>query len=63
MRSIKIDTNDGASIQPLVVLFVALPPGVEDLHGKANERNSPFLVNEDNALGLGDRKRRYCDGR
>jgi hypothetical protein len=63
LRSIKIDTNDGASIQPLVVLFVALPPGVGDLHGKADERNSPFLVDEDNALGLGDSRRRHCDGR
>jgi hypothetical protein len=63
LRSVKIDTNDGASIQPLVVLFVALPPGVGDLYGKADERNSPLLVNEDNALGLGDRRRRHCNGR
>jgi hypothetical protein len=63
LRSVKIDTNNGAGIQPLIVLVVALPPGVGDLHGKATERNSPFLINEDNALGLGDSRRRYCDGR
>ena len=54
LRSIKIDTNDGASIQPLIVLFVALPLEDGDLHRKANESNCPFLVYEDDALALGD---------
>jgi hypothetical protein len=58
-RSVKIYTNDGAGIQYLVVLFMGRS---WDLHGKADESRCPFLVNEDNALGLGGR-RRLRDGR
>jgi hypothetical protein len=36
LRSVEIDTNNGAGIHPLAVLLVALPPGVGDLHGKAS---------------------------
>jgi len=43
-RSVEIYTDDGAGIHCLVVLFVALPPGVGDLHGKADESRHPFLI-------------------
>jgi hypothetical protein len=61
-RSIEIDTDNGAGIHCLVVLFVSLPPGVVDLHGKADKSRRPFLINEDEALGLGGR-RRHRNGR
>ena len=61
LRSIKIYADNGANIQRLVVLIVAIPPGVGDLHGKANESRCPLLINKDNALVLGDR-RRHRDG-
>jgi hypothetical protein len=52
----------GFGIQLLIVLFVDLPPAVWDLHRKTNETTCPFLVSEDNALALGDR-RGHQDGR
>jgi len=61
-RSVEIDSNNGAGIHCLVILFLSLPPGVGDLHGKADESRRPFLINEDEALGLGGR-RRHRDGR
>jgi hypothetical protein len=61
MRSVEIYPNDGAGIQPLTVFFVALPSGVGDLHGKAYESTGPLLVNEDEALALGDRRRHHYD--
>jgi hypothetical protein len=60
-RRIEIYTDDGAGIHCLVVLFVAFPLGVGDLHGKADESRRPFLVNEDDVLGLG--RRRHHNGR
>jgi hypothetical protein len=59
---IEINANDGASIQYHVVPFVPLPPGLEDLHGKANQSAHPFLVYQDNTLGQQDR-RRHRNGR
>jgi hypothetical protein len=68
LRSIKTYADDGANIQRLVVLIVAIPPGVGDLPGKADESRCPLLVNKDNMLALGDRRRHrdgadqnYCD--
>lgn len=50
---IEIDTNDGASVEGVVVPPVALPPGVSrHQHGMANKGSSPFLVNKNNVLAL-----------
>jgi len=46
----------------MVLAFIVLPPGVGDLHGNADESRHPFLVDEVDELGLGDR-RRHRDGR
>ncbi len=62
LRSVKIYPNNGArSTQPLTILFVALPPGVGDLHGKSKESTGPLLVNEEEALALDDRRRHHND--
>ena len=60
--SVEIYTDDGAGIHCLIILVIALPPGVGDLHGKADESRCPFLINEEDVLGLGGR-RRHCNGR
>jgi len=62
VRLIKINTHNSAWIEGVVILFVALPPGVEHHNGKADERSSPFLFNEDDVLALGG-GRSHCDGR
>ena len=52
-----------ASIHRLVILFLVLPQGVGDLHGKADENSCSFLVDEDDALGLLGGWRRHRNGR
>jgi hypothetical protein len=59
---IKIDAKNGAGIQPHVVPFVPLSPGIGDRHGKANQSACPFLFYQDGMLGQGD-WRRHHNGR
>ena len=62
VRLIKINPHDSAGIEGVVILTVAVPPGVGHHHGKADERSSPFLVDKDYVLALGG-GRSHRDGR
>jgi hypothetical protein len=62
VRLIKINPHDSAEIEGVVILPVAIPPGVGHHHGKADEPSSPVLVHKDNVLALGG-GRSHRDGR